>query len=358
MSLPWGSIEYTFNISYSIKIIIVIFRLDIFNKTEKPKTELDILHEKRDLKRRRVAYRGKRVHTDRKSYVEVSFTSPIYKLKFLIIILFIQVLREVIEGLTNNLSQDNTSINIENANNITESGSNNRFIYKYEGNQNYNGNPYTRWTNIKVEESELFKYYEEKNNSSHRRVNTSEIQNLKERINNKKLRKSRSNSRETRRSTIEYKSKRSKRSRSRSKSKEIKYTKFRRSRTPLKFKDTKTRRNNTRSKSKEILHRKSRSRSRAVESKYKESKSGPLESKHKKSKISRSRSNSLNTKHKKSKKHKSHSKSKECNSRKESSRSPINNYKLILSDEKNNIKSKSSNSHKKKKKHKSKSKKK
>lgn len=48
--------------------------MDVFNKTdEKQKTELDILQEQRDLKRRRAAYRGKRVHTDRKSYVEVSF---------------------------------------------------------------------------------------------------------------------------------------------------------------------------------------------------------------------------------------------------------------------------------------------
>lgn len=49
--------------------------MDIFNKSEKPKTELDILQEQRDLKRRRAAYRGKRVHTDRKSYIEVSVTS-------------------------------------------------------------------------------------------------------------------------------------------------------------------------------------------------------------------------------------------------------------------------------------------
>lgn len=48
---------------------------DICNKTDnKPKTELDILQEQRDLKRRRTAYRGRRVHTDRKSYKEVSFS--------------------------------------------------------------------------------------------------------------------------------------------------------------------------------------------------------------------------------------------------------------------------------------------
>lgn len=48
--------------------------MDVFNKTnDKPKTELEILQEQRDLKRRRTAYRGKRVHTDRKSYIEVSY---------------------------------------------------------------------------------------------------------------------------------------------------------------------------------------------------------------------------------------------------------------------------------------------
>lgn len=47
--------------------------MDVFNKTDdKPKTELELLQEQRDLKRRSAAYRGKKVHTDRKSYVEVS----------------------------------------------------------------------------------------------------------------------------------------------------------------------------------------------------------------------------------------------------------------------------------------------
>lgn len=47
--------------------------VDLFNKNnEKPKTVLELLQEQRDLKRRRAAYRGKRVHSDRKSYVEVS----------------------------------------------------------------------------------------------------------------------------------------------------------------------------------------------------------------------------------------------------------------------------------------------
>lgn len=47
--------------------------MDFFNKNnEKPKSELELLQEQRDLKRRRAAYRGKRVHSDRKSYVEVS----------------------------------------------------------------------------------------------------------------------------------------------------------------------------------------------------------------------------------------------------------------------------------------------
>lgn len=63
--------------------------MDLFNKTnEKPKTELEILEEQRDLKRRRTAYRGKRVHTDKKSYVEVSFIRSVYFTLFLLIIIF------------------------------------------------------------------------------------------------------------------------------------------------------------------------------------------------------------------------------------------------------------------------------
>lgn len=60
-------------------IYLIFFYLflsvDLFNKSdnEKPKSELEIMQEQRDSKRRRVAYRGKRVHTDRKSYIEVSF---------------------------------------------------------------------------------------------------------------------------------------------------------------------------------------------------------------------------------------------------------------------------------------------
>jgi hypothetical protein len=55
--------------------------LDLFNGTnEKPKTELELLQEQRDLKRRRVAYRGKRVHTDRKSYIEVGLCSHISRI--------------------------------------------------------------------------------------------------------------------------------------------------------------------------------------------------------------------------------------------------------------------------------------
>lgn len=51
--------------------------MDSFNETkEKPKTELELMQEQRDSKRRRAAYRGKRVHTDRKSYVEVGFMYP------------------------------------------------------------------------------------------------------------------------------------------------------------------------------------------------------------------------------------------------------------------------------------------
>jgi len=47
--------------------------VDVFNKTDdKAKTDFEVLQEQRDLKRRRAAYRGKKVHTDRKSYIEVS----------------------------------------------------------------------------------------------------------------------------------------------------------------------------------------------------------------------------------------------------------------------------------------------
>lgn len=47
--------------------------MDVFNKTDdKPKTDFEVLQEQRDLKRRRAAYRGKKVHTDKKSYIEVS----------------------------------------------------------------------------------------------------------------------------------------------------------------------------------------------------------------------------------------------------------------------------------------------
>lgn len=47
--------------------------MDVFNKTDdKPKNEFEVLQEQRDLKRRRAAYRGKKVHTDKKSYIEVS----------------------------------------------------------------------------------------------------------------------------------------------------------------------------------------------------------------------------------------------------------------------------------------------
>lgn len=57
---------------------VLFFRLDLFNETnKKPKTELELLQEQRDLKRRRAAYRGKRVHTDRKSYTEVGLCSHI-----------------------------------------------------------------------------------------------------------------------------------------------------------------------------------------------------------------------------------------------------------------------------------------
>jgi len=46
--------------------------VNVFNKIDKPKTELELLEEQRNLKRRSAAYRGKKVHTDRKSYLEVS----------------------------------------------------------------------------------------------------------------------------------------------------------------------------------------------------------------------------------------------------------------------------------------------
>lgn len=48
--------------------LLFFIRFDKFIKAnnEESKSELELLQEQRDAKRRRIAYRGKRVHTDRK----------------------------------------------------------------------------------------------------------------------------------------------------------------------------------------------------------------------------------------------------------------------------------------------------
>ncbi|XP_025208768.1 U11/U12 small nuclear ribonucleoprotein 48 kDa protein-like [Melanaphis sacchari] len=281
--------------------------LDIFNKTgDKPKTELELLQEQRDLKRRRVAYRGKRVHVDRKSYKEV--------------------LREVIEGLTNNLSHSEDKLtSVPTSNTITETAKNARIMYKYEGNRKYNGNPYTRWLNIKTEESKLLKYYEKKRKSSYQEVSTSKIH-YKDKTGFKRSRKDRSISRERKTSTGQLKLKRSWRSRSRSLCKE-----------------TNSKRPKIRSKSKERDY---------VESKHKTSKKHKIRSKESKSRRHRSRSISIENTHKRSKKHKKRSKSKELEKVK-CSRS-FTDYNKLVNEKDSSIQLKSSNTYKKKKKHKSK----
>lgn len=282
--------------------------VDIFNKTDdKPKTEFELLQEQRDLKRRRTAYRGKRVHTDRKSYVEV--------------------LREVVEGLTNNLNHsENKSVYVQTSNTVTETTPNTRFVYKYEGNRNYEGNPYTRWLNIETEESKLFKYLQ-KSESSYQEPSTSRIYN-KDQPGIKKSRKSRSKSRERKMSYSELKYKRSWRSRSRSVCNE-----------------TKSKKSKICSKSREYV---------SVESKHRRSRKRRTRSKSKESEFRRirSRSISLESTHKRSKKCRIRSKSKELEKFKCSK--ILTNYDELLNEKDSAIQFKSSNTHKKKKKHKSK----
>lgn len=309
--------------------------VDVFNKTdEKQKTELDILQEQRDLKRRRAAYRGKRVHTDRKSYVEV--------------------LREVIEGLTNSLSQqENKFICVTTSNTNTEAVSNNRVIYKYEGNRNDGCNPYTRWLDIKAEESKLLKYYDKKSGPL-QETSTSRIHYLKDKIDIRKSRNSRSKSKERRKFNSELNLKRSGRSRSPLTFKDTKYINSKRSKTPLEFQETNSKRYKIRSKSKETMYKKSRRRSTSVESEHEKSKRIKYHSKSKKSRISRSRSVSMNNIHYRSKR--SRTRSKEFNSSKKAkrSKSPINYFKSTLNENDTTITFKSSDDHKKKDKHKKK----
>ncbi|XP_022178895.1 serine/arginine-rich splicing factor 4-like isoform X2 [Myzus persicae] len=254
--------------------------VDIFNKTDdKPKTELELLEEQRDLKRRSAAYRGKKVHTDRKSYVEI--------------------LREVVEGLTNNLSHsEDKSVCVQTSNTVTETTPNARFVYKYAGNPSYSGNPYTRWLDIETEESKLFKYYQKKSQSSYQEASTSRIY-CEDQTGFKKSEKSRSKSREKKMSTSELKLKRSRRSRSRS------VYKSRRSRS--KSRERKTSTNELKLK----RSRRSRSRSICNEIKYKKPK---IRSKSKEYVL-------MESKHKRSRKHKSRSKSKENEPRRHRSRS-------------------------------------
>ncbi|KAF0763046.1 U11/U12 small nuclear ribonucleoprotein 48 kDa protein-like [Aphis craccivora] len=260
--------------------------VDFFNKTDdRPKTELELLQEQRDLKRRRTAYRGKRIHTDRKSYIEV--------------------LREVIEGLTNTLSHSkDQSADVQTSNTVIETTPYERFMY--EGIKTYSGNPYTRWLNIELEESKLYEYYQKKSESLRHEVSTSKI-NCKDKTGFKRSRKSRSRSREKKTSIDELKLKRSRRSRSRSSCRE---TNFKRPK--------------IRSKSKESVcieskHKRSRSRKHKTLSKSKESEPRML----------KSRSISSESTHKRSKKRKTRSKSKELEKVK-CSKSLTNYNKLVI----------------------------
>ncbi|XP_027840715.1 U11/U12 small nuclear ribonucleoprotein 48 kDa protein-like [Aphis gossypii] len=280
--------------------------VDFFNKTDdRPKTELELLQEQRDLKRRRTAYRGKRVHTDRKSYIEV--------------------LREVVEGLTNTLSHsEDESADVQTSNTVTETTPYHRF--EYEGIKTYDGNPHTRWLNIEIEESKLYEYYQKKSESSHQEVSTSKIH-CEDKTGFKRSRKSKSRSRERKTSIDELKLKRSRRSRSRS------------SCTETKFKRPKIR-----SKSKESAyikskHKRSRSRKHKTRSKSKESEP----------RMRRSRSISSESTHKRFKKRKTRSKSKELEKVKCSK--SLTNYNKLENEKDSTI---SSHTHKKNKKHKSK----
>lgn len=280
--------------------------VDFFNKTDdRPKTELELLQEQRDLKRRRTAYRGKRVHTDRKSYIEV--------------------LREVVEGLTNNLTHsEDKSADVQTSNTVIETTPYERFVY--EGIKTYSGNPYTRWLDIEIEESKLYEYYQKKSESLRQKVSTSKI-NCKDKTGFKRSRKSRSRSRERKTSIDELKLKRSRRSRSRSS-----------------YRETKFKRPKIRSKSKESVyieskHKRSRSRKHKTRSKSKETEP----------RMRRSRSISSESTHKRSKKGKTRSKSNELEKVK-CSKSFTNDNKLVI--EKDSTIS--SHTHKKNKKHKSK----
>jgi len=52
---------------------------------------------------------------------------------------------------------EDKSVCSQTSNTVTETIPNDRFVYKYAGNQNYSGNPYTRWLDIEKEEAKLFK---------------------------------------------------------------------------------------------------------------------------------------------------------------------------------------------------------
>ncbi|KAL5232888.1 hypothetical protein ACI65C_000298 [Semiaphis heraclei] len=307
--------------------------VDVFNKTDdKPKTELEILQEQRDLKRRSAAYRGKKVHTDRKSYVEI--------------------LREVVEGLTNSLSHsEDKSVCIQTSNTVTETTPNSRVVYKYAGNQSYGGNPYTRWLDIQTEESKLFKYCQKKSESSHQEASTSRIY-CKDQTGFTKSRKSRSKSRERKTSTSESKLRsRSFWSRSICKSRKSRSKSRERKTSISEFNLKRSRRSRSRSVSKETKYKKPKIHSiskeyESVESRHKRSRKRKTRSKSKEYEYRkhRSRSISLENTDKRSKKHRTQSKSKEIDN------------DMLINEKDSSIQFNPRNTHKKKKKHKSKSK--
>ncbi|VVC34746.1 Hypothetical protein CINCED_3A019783 [Cinara cedri] len=285
--------------------------VDVLNKSnEKPKTELELLQEQRDSKRRRVAYRGKRVHTDRKSHTEV--------------------LREVVEGLTNSLQsqqEQSTSICTETSSSGSQTVLNNRIVYKYEGIQNYGSNPYTRWLDIESEESKLIDSSEMKNYRPSYKTHYKESRSSSSRLQMSKRPKSRPRSY----SSSNYSSKSSSKSRSRSRS---------RSRTRYKERNYKSKRYRSPTKYEKNKYKSSKTESISQETMPKESKIQPM---------------SVESHFKKSKRHRSRtrSKSQDLNSYKKvkSSKSPINYFKLsIPNEEETTVKLKSSHAHKKKKK--------
>lgn len=100
-----------------------------------------MLNAERDAKRRRAAHRGKRVHTNKKSYVEI--------LRELIANQMVTLVDDAV-----NESDDNLKSKVKN--NFQESQVKN-MLYLGVGEPYSSGNPYTRWMNIEKEEENYLK---------------------------------------------------------------------------------------------------------------------------------------------------------------------------------------------------------